>query len=92
MNYPGILLMLAFYLSPSSISAQDDSSRPERLLVSNDLILDSLTTDESHNFLLVLDGNRFVAGVANQISVDLVVTVFAPDSTVLRSVASKATR
>ena len=66
-------------------SAQDTPEKTMEAPVLGETIEDRLTSDELHRYTLSLQGGRFVQGVANQHSVDLVVTVYAPDDEIVRT-------
>ena len=85
MKYCLLLSFLASILLPSTVFSQEQTEQPIRDLELNVMMSDSIEGDVSHEYLLSLDANQFVAGVANQISVDLVVTVYDPDDQIVRT-------
>ena len=82
MRFFTTLLILLFMLS-GAIQAQ---SIDEAILIKQgELRAGHISGEDVHSFVLELEQDYFVHGEANQISVDLVVTVYAPDGSVLRT-------
>ncbi len=77
------LFVILFSIGASPLRAQ--STNESVPIARGELRSGQISVDETHRYTIDLQASSFVTGAANQIDVDLVVTVYAPDGEVVRS-------
>ena len=74
-----------YLLTPLLVLLLTTAAAAQTPLVVGEAAAGTLATGDVDRYALALDGDRFVVGAADQLSVDVVVTVIGPDGAVLES-------